>query len=154
MPLPKVKPGEARDKFIGRCMGDPMMKKDFKDQKQRTAVCFSQFTKKEGFFHVGGIVVVEAFFSLGDKLRAAVQTAWGKNVWVRDFSNKEVIMSSDDWTVDTFQKVGYKVMKGEIEFVGAPEEVELVKRYESQLTMKDLVDLAEMDFEVKDGKRN
>jgi len=151
MPLPKPGKGEERNKFIGRCMGDPMMKKDFKDQKQRTAVCFSQFTKKEGFFHVGGIVVVEAFFSLGDKLRSSVHDKWGKNVWVRDFSNKEVIMASEDWG-EKMQKVGYKITKGEIEFTTAPEPVELVKRYESQLTMKDLVDLAEMDFEVKDAK--
>lgn len=105
-------------------------------------------------FRIGTLVVMEAFFSLGEKLRAAVQDKWGKNVWVRDFSNKEVIMSSEDWGFDSFQKVGYKIKKGEIEFVGAPMAVELVKRYESQLTARDLVDLTVMDMEVKDATSN
>ena len=29
MPLPKHKPGEERNKFVSRCMGDPNSKKNF-----------------------------------------------------------------------------------------------------------------------------
>ena len=106
-------------------------------------------------FKVGTIIIKEAFFSLEDALRAAVQDKWGKNTWVRDFSNKEVIMANEDWgDFDSLKKVTYRIKKGAIEFVGAPESVELVKRYESQLTAKDLVDLAEMELEVRDAKRN
>ena len=151
MPLPKPRPNEVRDKFIARCMADPTVKRDFTQPKQRLAVCFSQFTAKEGLFKVGGIIVMEAFFSLGDKLRDAIQDKWGRNTWLRDFSNKEAIMANDDWGPGEMKKVGYKIRKGEIVFDGAPMSVELVKRYESQLTVRDLVDLAEMELEVKDA---
>lgn len=152
MPLPKPVPNETREKFIGRCMINPTVKRDFKEPKQRLAVCFSQFTSKEGLFRVGGIVVMEAFFSLDSKLRDAIRDKWGKNTWLRDFSNKEAIMANDDWGAGEMKKIGYKIKKGEIVFDGAPMSVELVKRYESQLTVKDLVDLAEMELEIKDAK--
>lgn len=152
MPLPKPNKGEARDKFIARCMINPTVKRDFKEPKQRLAVCFSQFTSKEGMFRVGGIVIMEAFFSLDSKLRDAIRDKWGRNTWLRDFSNKEAIMANDDWGAGEMKKVSYRIKKGEIEFIGAPMSVELVKRYESQLTVRDLVDLAEMNMEIKDGK--
>ena len=43
MPLPKPTPTEDADKFIDRCMSDDTMNTDFPDQKQRYAVCISQF---------------------------------------------------------------------------------------------------------------
>jgi len=43
MPLPKPSKKETEQEFINRCMGDDMMLKDFKDQKQRVAVCYSQY---------------------------------------------------------------------------------------------------------------
>lgn len=46
MPLPKAKKGEKQSEFVSKCMGDPMMNKDFPDQKQRAAVCYSQFKRK------------------------------------------------------------------------------------------------------------
>jgi hypothetical protein len=47
MPLPKPKKDEKRNDFVSRCMGDETMKKDFKDNKQRVAVCLAQFSKKD-----------------------------------------------------------------------------------------------------------
>lgn len=44
MPLPKPRSEESRDDFISRCMGGDAIK-EFKDQKQRVAVCFSQWKK-------------------------------------------------------------------------------------------------------------
>jgi len=38
--------GETEDEFIGRCMGDPTMNKEFPDQDQRYAVCYSQWKGK------------------------------------------------------------------------------------------------------------
>ena len=38
MPIPKPHSGEEKDKFISRCMSDNTMKKEYPDQKQRTAV--------------------------------------------------------------------------------------------------------------------
>ena len=43
MPLPKPKTGEKEDKFISRCMS--ALKDEFPDQKQRLAVCYSQWRK-------------------------------------------------------------------------------------------------------------
>ena len=43
MPLPKPSKKETEQEFVSRCMGDEMMNKDFKDQKQRVAVCYSQY---------------------------------------------------------------------------------------------------------------
>ncbi len=46
MPLPTPKPGEDQSAFISRCMANPTARSDFPDQKQRAAVCHSQFRKK------------------------------------------------------------------------------------------------------------
>lgn len=40
--LPKPS-GETEDEFISRCMGDSTMNKEFPDEKQRAAVCYSQW---------------------------------------------------------------------------------------------------------------
>lgn len=47
MPIPSPKPDENKQNFIVRCMSNDTMKKDYKDTKQRVAVCLSQ-TKEEG----------------------------------------------------------------------------------------------------------
>lgn len=47
MPLPKPKENEREQDFIDRCMSNNTMKKEFKDNDQRVAVCYSQFERKE-----------------------------------------------------------------------------------------------------------
>lgn len=46
MPIPKRKPGEKKNDFVGRCMGNETMKKDYPDQKQRIAICLGQTRTK------------------------------------------------------------------------------------------------------------
>lgn len=46
MPLLKPSKNEKQSEFISKCMGDSTMNKDFPDQKQRAAVCYSQFKRK------------------------------------------------------------------------------------------------------------
>lgn len=46
MPLPKPSKKETEQEFVSRCMGDDMMNEDYKDQKQRAAVCYSQFKRR------------------------------------------------------------------------------------------------------------
>jgi len=46
LPIPSPS-GEGQDAFISRCMGDSVMNKEFPDQKQRAAVCYSKW-RKEG----------------------------------------------------------------------------------------------------------
>lgn len=50
MPLPSPTPKEkdaekGKQEFISRCMGDNTINKDFPDQKQRAAVCYSQWDR-------------------------------------------------------------------------------------------------------------
>jgi len=52
MPLPKRKKDESRADFIRRCMGDPVMVKEFPDASQRRAICEKQ---AEADFNVLGI---------------------------------------------------------------------------------------------------
>lgn len=43
MPLPKPRKKESEQEFVSRCMGDEMMNEEYKNQKQRAAICYSQF---------------------------------------------------------------------------------------------------------------
>ena len=43
MPLPKPKKNESKDDFMDRCMSDKVMKEDYEDEKQRYAVCQTQW---------------------------------------------------------------------------------------------------------------
>ena len=45
MPLPSPRDKEKRSDFMNRCMLDLAGKDEFKDNKQRAAVCYSQFKK-------------------------------------------------------------------------------------------------------------
>jgi hypothetical protein len=47
MPLPTPKKNQEEDSFMQDCMGDPTMNKDFKEQKQRAAVCYRQFSERK-----------------------------------------------------------------------------------------------------------
>ncbi len=46
MPLPTPSKKEKEQEFVSRCMADDMMHKDYKDQKQRAAVCYSQYRRR------------------------------------------------------------------------------------------------------------
>lgn len=42
MPLPNKKKGQDPKEFMSDCMGNPTMKKEYPDQKQRVAICIQQ----------------------------------------------------------------------------------------------------------------
>lgn len=42
MPIPSRKEGEQRTNYMSRCMSDETVRKEYPDQKQRTAVCISK----------------------------------------------------------------------------------------------------------------
>jgi hypothetical protein len=55
MPIPQPNKNENEKDFIARCMSDDVMKKDYKDNKQRLAICYSQIKKRklsESFFNL------------------------------------------------------------------------------------------------------
>lgn len=45
MPIPKRNPNEDKQKYVSRCMGNPTMKKEYTDVKQRVAICISESKK-------------------------------------------------------------------------------------------------------------
>lgn len=45
MPIPSPKKQEKQPTFVSRCMGDETMLKEYPDQKQRAAICYSQYRK-------------------------------------------------------------------------------------------------------------
>ena len=47
MPLVTPKKSEKQGEFVSRCMGEETMNKDFPNQKQRAAVCYSQWGDKK-----------------------------------------------------------------------------------------------------------
>jgi hypothetical protein len=44
MPIPHKRKDEDKTKFVARCMGDKVMKKDYPDNNQRVAICLDQAT--------------------------------------------------------------------------------------------------------------
>ena len=47
MPMPSPHSDEKKGDFVDRCMGEPMLKEEFPDAKQRRAVCEKQWGHKE-----------------------------------------------------------------------------------------------------------
>ena len=47
MPLPSKRKDEPQKEFMSRCMGDDAMNAEFKDAKQRAAVCISQYQERK-----------------------------------------------------------------------------------------------------------
>lgn len=45
MPLPSPKGKQSEQSFVSKCMADPTMLKEYKDQKQRAAICYSQYKR-------------------------------------------------------------------------------------------------------------
>lgn len=52
MPLPKPKKDESHDDFMERCMSDDVMLKEYDDEKQRYAVCQSQWDDSRSSDHI------------------------------------------------------------------------------------------------------
>lgn len=46
MPLPTPNSGESQSTFVSRCMDSDVMNREYPDQKQRAAVCYSQYRRK------------------------------------------------------------------------------------------------------------
>ena len=166
MPMPTPSGKEKEDAFVNRCMGNATMKSEYSDDKQRLAVCYSSWRKSKGIkekkarkkspeslrkiveyanramgklprpFVFGSMVVSEAFKSLRTALDGATKVRFGKDAYVQDFSNKELIVGFyRDRGVEVgpdgqekYQKIGYKVSKGEVVFTTAAEVVQLTRR--------------------------
>lgn len=67
MPLPKPKSGEAKNKFMDRCMANPTMNKEYSDNDQRYAICQSLWKQKRG----AGAMQIERRYMPVQELRVA-----------------------------------------------------------------------------------
>jgi hypothetical protein len=47
MPLPTPKKNQEEDEFISSCMSSETMLKEYPNQKQRAAICYSQYRRKK-----------------------------------------------------------------------------------------------------------
>jgi hypothetical protein len=47
MPLPSPRKNQKKENFINSCMGSSTMNQEYKDPKQRLAVCHSQYKRSE-----------------------------------------------------------------------------------------------------------
>ncbi|MEK6882384.1 MAG: hypothetical protein AABY22_22380 [Nanoarchaeota archaeon] len=45
MPLPKPSKNQEKDEFISHCMSNDTMNSEYPDQKQRLAICHSQYKR-------------------------------------------------------------------------------------------------------------
>tara|TARA_B100000959_G_C14718720_1_gene515976 strand:- start:5 stop:259 length:255 start_codon:yes stop_codon:yes gene_type:complete len=55
MPLPKPKKNQKRNDFVNECMDSSVMLKEFPDDEQRAAVCYSQFDEKAKASVIGDV---------------------------------------------------------------------------------------------------
>lgn len=107
-------------------------------------------------FHYGRVEFIEKFASLHDLLKSAVRKTYGKDFWVTDFSNKEVIYYKDsgDREVDAegetiYYKMSYKVVKGEAIFTGSATQVTRATTYEeAAYTLRDFVELCIYEAQI------
>lgn len=53
MPIPAIRKNEDSKAFISRCMSSDVMRKEFPDNKQRAAVCYSKLRAKRGKTKLG-----------------------------------------------------------------------------------------------------
>ena len=84
MPLVTPKKSEKQGEFVSRCMGDETMNKDFPNQKQRAAVCYSQWGDK--------------------KAKASVVLGEGKNEMLFEFKkNKALAESLEEYKNDFYE---------------------------------------------------
>jgi len=52
MPLPSPSGKQDKSGFISNCMSNDNMRKEFPDQKQRAAVCYSKWKKAKGTIEI------------------------------------------------------------------------------------------------------
>lgn len=114
---------------------------------------------KASFYQIfgGTMKIAEVFFSLRSALEAAVRLKFGKKAWIQDFSNKQVVYyvyreagrDIDAEGEDVYYKISYKVVKGDVELVGAPESVNRTVRYE-QLDTSAFIDLVDHEMQLKE----
>jgi len=180
MPIPKPRPGEKQQVFIGRCMKVVSKIDSFRPKNVQLGMCYSSWKNAKGIKEVFCIMkkirkiverikaerqkvpkfyakvefkkIQEQFVSIDQALRAAVDKAYGKDAWLRDFSDKEVVFRTQFQPEGEYQKVGYKIAGGIASFVGTPVAVKKVITYEKEITADSLIQLASLEASLREQR--
>ncbi len=129
MPLPTPKNGEKRSKFMSRCMVDIAAKDEFKDIKQRIAVCSSQFQDAES----------KASAVLGDEDKILFFSNAAPSVMQHYFETKEEALKDA-------KKLGlkgihpHKTKDGKTLYMAGPDHKTFMKRHDEILKEKEKSD--------------
>ena len=129
MPLPTPKNGEKRSKFMSRCMVDIAAKDEFKDIKQRIAVCSSQFQEAES----------KASVVLGDEDKILFFSSAAPSVMQHYFETKEEALKDA-------KKLGlkgihpHKTKDGKTLYMAGPDHKTFMKRHDEILKEKEKSD--------------
>jgi|SRR6056300_112977 hypothetical protein len=129
MPLPTPKNGEKRSKFMSRCMIDLNAKDEFKDIKQRAAVCSSQFEDAES----------KASAVLGDEDKILFFSNAAPSVMKHYFKTKEEAL-------EDAKKMGLKgihpheTKDGKTLYMAGPDHKTFMKRHDEILKEKEKSD--------------
>ena len=94
MPTPRA--DETQDVFVSRCMGDAEARKDFPEQKQRSAVCFSMWRRAKGIKKQN--IVLSATISKIDEDQRIVK-GWASIIE----ENGEVVIDSQGDIIDEIE---------------------------------------------------
>ena len=125
MPLPTPKNGEKRSKFISRCMVDITAKDEFKDMKQRVAVCSSQFEEAES----------KASVVLGDEDKILFFSSAAPNVMQHYFETKEEALK-DAKKMSLKGIHPHKTKDGKTLYMAGPDHKTFMKRHDEILKEK------------------
>jgi phage head maturation protease len=117
MPLPEPQKGESEEVFVASCMSNDLMKKEFSDQKQRLAVCYSQYRKGKGLGVSEPIPILRAFESGGAKYIAGYAAIFDSEDSYGTAMTKEAVESSQA-RLQTFPAVRFmhRTPFGQIDF--------------------------------------
>ena len=69
MPLPKPKNKEKKSDFVSRCISEVAKDPKFKDNKQRVAICYTQFDEAKSEAAIVGGVDEEEFLVFAEQLK-------------------------------------------------------------------------------------
>ena len=108
MPVPNKRKDEDPSKFMSRCMSDPVMKKDYKDNKQRVAICIQQRTAQ--IFDKAALANMYAGMEYDDQW-----DEWIEEVEVNELYDSETELSIAIAAEEKGKKVKLgKVMRGDV----------------------------------------
>ena len=68
MPLPSKRKNEKENEFMSRCMSDDVMKKEFRTNKQRVAVCMNQYQTRKKIKGEAKMSYLEQQMNIKDKI--------------------------------------------------------------------------------------